>query len=163
MKKEVEVDFKYYEDGELVETNTLSDKSIAVVTPEGLSFAGEESLEVLKYLIESFIQGMGVYIHKEYGIPYNKYMEFINAITTICVGEVILSEDNENEADDRDEIYKKVDRMVQDKIKNVKDLDAQKALQLAQETLDELGINGQAMVIDMGAYMKSKQEQDSED
>ena len=43
MKKEVEVDFKYYEDGKLVETNTFSDKSIAVVTPEGLSFAGEES------------------------------------------------------------------------------------------------------------------------
>ena len=90
-------------------------------------------------------------------------MEFINAITTVCVGEAILSEDDENEEDDIDEIYKKVDRMVQDKIKNVKDLDAQKALQLAQETIDELGINGQAMVIDIEAYMKSKQEQDSED
>ena len=163
MKKEVEVDFKYYEDGELVETNTISDKSIAVATPEGLSFAGEENLEVLKDLIASFIQGMGVHIHREYGIPYNTFIEYINAITHICVGEVILSEDDENEEDDQDEIYKKVDQMVQDKIKNIKDLDAQKALQLAQEAIDELGINGQAMVIDMGAYMKSKQEQDSED
>lgn len=163
MKKEVEVDFKYYEDGELVETNTVSDKSIAVATLEGLSFAGEENLEVLKDLIGSFIQGMGVHIHREYGMPYNKYMEFINTITTVYIGEVILSEDDENEEDDIDEIYKKVDRMVQDKIKNIKDLDAQKALQLAQEAIDELGINGQAMVIDMGAYMKSKQEQDSED
>lgn len=163
MKKEVEVDFKYYENGELVETDTVSDKSIAVATLEGLSFAGEENLEVLKDLIASFIQGMGVHIHKEYGMPYNKYIEFINAITTVCVGEAILSEDDENEEDDRDEIYKKVDQMVKDKIKNVKDLDAHKALQLAQETLDELGINGQAMVIDVEAYMKSKQEQDSED
>ena len=113
MKKEVEVDFKYYEDGELVETDTVSDKSIAVATLEGLSFAGEENLEVLKDLIASFIQGMGVHIHREYGMPYSKYMEFINAITTVCVGEVIFSEDDENEEDDRDEIYKKVEEEIE--------------------------------------------------